>query len=365
MKAKFWSRIDWPMTGVILALLAFGVVNIHSASYRPHEDDYAAFAAKQVFWIGIGLSVYVFTVFLNYRKLGRLAYPLYFASLLALAVTLLFPPIRGARSWIPLGFMNVQTSEAAKIFIILALARFLADRPPERLTDYVGPALLLSVPLALLLAQPDLGTAVLFGPVCLVMLFVRGAKTKHLAILVVLAAQAIPLSYPFLKEHQKARLRSFVSITNMTEGQALGESYQGHQSRIAVGAGGVLGRGWGEGTQNRGGFIPDRHDDFIFSVICEEWGFLGATLVLGLHFLLAFLCLAGADQNRDVFGRMFAVGIVTLNGCQVLVNTGMTIGLVPITGLTLPLVSYGGSSLVTTLFGLGLVMNVKMRPASA
>ncbi|MBI4616507.1 MAG: rod shape-determining protein RodA [Planctomycetes bacterium] len=361
--SRFWSRVDWVFLALLVAIVGFGIANIRSASWLPRTETYAGFAVRQIFWALIGLAVLFFTLFLHYRRLGRFAYALYGMGLVLLAVTLLFPEVKGARRWIPLGILNLQTSELMKVFVLVALARHLSTNDLGRLVDYAVPILLVLVPMALVFLQPDFGMAALYIPVLVAMLLARGARMRHLAILAVAGASAIPLAYPFLKPHQKARIRSYVLQAERSETERQGDAYQVDQAKIAVGSGGLLGRGWGKGTQTRMGYIPEDHNDFIFAVVCEEWGFLGASLLLSLYLGVFLLGLSAADQTRDPFGRLFAVGVVAVYATQVLVNAGMNLGLVPITGLTLPLMSYGGSSLVTTLAAFGLLMNVKVRRA--
>ena len=248
-----------------------------------------------------------------------------------------------------------------KVVLTLALARCLAVRKLQRPTELIVPFFLVGLPAFLIFQQPDFGTAALLVPLLFAMLYAAGMPNRSFLVLVLVALHCIPVLYFTLKPHQKARIRAYVFQTELSETQKRGEAYQGEQSKIAVGAGGWLGKGWRRGTQNRLGFVPERHNDFVFSVLCEEWGFLGAAVLLGSYLLLFLIGLGAAQATRDPFGRLLAVGLVTILATQVLVNTSMTLGLVPITGLTLPLVSYGGSSLVTSMLAIGLVMNVKMR----
>jgi rod shape determining protein RodA len=361
MTPRLLSRIDLPMLLLIGMLLVVGVVNIHSASSDIGGEALSGFAFRQVFWIGIALAVLFFILLVPYRRIGRYAYLGYAAALLLLAVTLLFPAVKGSRRWIAVGPIHLQTSELMKVVLTIALARCLAVRKLERASELIVPTLLVAVPMILIFLQPDFGTAALLVPLLLAMLYTAGLPRRTFLALVIVGLHCLPVLYFTLKPHQKARIRAYVLQTELSQTQKRGEAYQSQQSKIAVGAGGWFGKGWRKGSQNRLGFVPERHNDFVFSVLCEEWGFVGAAVLLGSYLLLFLIGLGAAQATRDPFGRLLAVGLITILATQVLVNTSMTIGLVPITGLTLPLVSYGGSSLVTSMLAIGLVMNVKMR----
>ena len=357
------DRLDWFFMILVFLILAVGVVDIWSASYQINQGSYASYPMKQLFWISFSGAIFVGLLFIPYLQFYQRAYFLYACGIALLVLTIVIgKTVNGSRRWIAVGPFSIQTSEVMKILIVIALARYLKDRPRlDRWQDLLPALGITFLPMIIILKQPDLGTAMLFIPILFAMLLAAGARISHLVLLIVIGINCLPVGYFFLKPYQKARLRTFISLGDLSASQRMGEAYQAYQSQIGVGSGGMLGKGWGKGTQNRLNFVPERHNDFIFSVHCEEFGFLGATILLGLYFLLFLSGLSSASSSREMFGRLVIVGTITMMAMQVCINVGMTIGIFPITGLTLPLVSYGGSSMVTTFIGLSLIMGVKMR----
>jgi rod shape determining protein RodA len=344
-----------------IAIAAVGIGYIRSASYDADTGGYKSFAGDQLKWLAIALAGFLAAVAVPYTRIERYAYVLFGAVLLLLAGIPFFGVLaNGARSWYQWGSVKLQPSEPMKVALIAATARLLMYRKDmASWRGFLAPFLLAAAPLALVLAQPDLGTILVFLPTILAMLFVAGARLRHFAILAIVAAAAFPISYRFvLKEHQRKRIDIFLN----PDLDRSGAGYQAYQSRLAIGSGRLCGYGWGEGPQTQLHTLPDNHTDFIFAVIGEEGGFLVATGLLFLLLVLVLGCLEVAWRTREPFGRLLATGVAALFAGQVVVNAGMTVGLVPITGITLPFVSYGGSSLLTCFVALGLVVNVGMRP---
>lgn len=356
-----WRRISWPILITLGLILVIGLLFLRSASYYSTTDSYEIFTQAQGARIAVGIVCFLTVLLVPYDRLTRGAALIYLSGIaLLLAVFLVGRSANGSNRWIPLGIIDLQPSEVMKVALIVALARALQFR--ERLQNWrglVAPFALTFCPMALILKQPDLGTAAILLPILFVMLFAAGARLLHLSLITGAGILACPLVYFLgLKSYQQARITAFMD----PEADALGAGYQVLQSLTAVGSGGLAGRGWGQGTQTHLQFLPERHTDFIFAVIAEEWGFIGAGGLLFLFLLLFVLALAIAARTRDPAGRLIVTGVVAMLATQVVVNTGMTVGLMPITGLTLPFVSFGGSSLFVSFAALGLIVNVGMRP---
>jgi rod shape determining protein RodA len=310
---------------------------------------------------GAGLAAAV--LLFDQRRFQSIAWAFYGGVLVLL--TLVFVKgrvVMGARRWISVGPVNIQPSELAKIAVILALASWFTwddarrkePRGPFRL---LPPLLITLLPAALILRQPDLGTALVVLAVGGTMLLFARVKWRAVGLLAALALIGALLAYPTLKPYQKKRVETFLN----PEGDALGAGYHAMQSKIAVGSGQGLGKGWGQGTQTYLSFLPEQHTDFIFSVWAEEHGFLGCAVVLALYFILVASGIDIAGNARDRFGHFVAIGVVAMIFWQVTINIGMVTGVLPVVGVTLPLLSYGGSSVMTVFLGLGLLANVGMR----
>jgi len=341
---------DWGLILLALFLAVLGVFNLRSAAPDP------SLVSRQVLALVLGLGLAVGVQFFTRRLLFAWAYPLYAFSLALLVAVLAFgKEINGAKAWFVLGPLQFQPLELAKVGLVLALSRFLAERPIRRLWDYVLPALLVAPAAGLLLLQPDLGgtLVVLFG--AFTVLFVRGLPWKHLLIGALALVLLVPtVIWPNLKPYQRER----VLIVLDPYRDPLGQGFQVIQSTIAIGSGGLFGKGYGQGTQTQLGFVPFRHTDFVFAVWAEEWGFVGVVGLLGLYALLVVRLFGLALECSRMEDRLFLAGIGGMLAFQVLVNLGVALGVMPVTGLTLPLFSYGGSSLMATLFALGLVLLV-------
>ena len=360
MSLRIFKQMDYLLLAVMLLLLVGGWFIMYSASYQESLSTGINYSYKQIIWIGIALVVFVIILFIDYRFLLRYSFVIYGLILILLLLVLFKGQARfGARRWLGWGGITIQPSELAKIGILLAITRYLVMDIERRETfRYILiTGLLLAVPLFLIFKQPDLGTAVIFVPTVLVMLFVAGIRWRYVLIGGAAAMASAPFLWTLLKDYQKNRILSFLH----PESDPFGAGYSIIQSKIAIGSGGVLGKGWLGGTQNRLNFIPERHTDFIFSVIGEEWGFAGAIIILILFFIVIAAGFGIARKAPDTGGRILATGIITLFSVQAIVNVAMTIGLVPITGLTLPFISYGGTSIVVTVAMIGLLQNIYMR----
>lgn len=357
---RAWRGLDRPLLWATVLLLLIGLVALYSASYQRALATGTNFLGKQLVWLGLGLVVAVGLMAVDYHRWLEGAYLLYGLNLVLLGLVLVVGETRGgAQRWLAAGPITFQPSELAKLSTILVLARYLGGHREafHRWRSLIPPGLIILFPMALILKEPNLGTALLFIPIALSMLFVWGIPVRMLWTLAGGIAAAIPLGWHVLHEYQRARLLVFVN-PNL---DPLGAGYTVLQSKIAVGSGLLWGRGWLAGTQNQLNFLPERHTDFIFSVIGEEWGFLGAGVVLLLYGWQLHRGIAIAAQSRDPFARLLVAGLTTMLGCHVVINVGMTLGLMPVVGLPLPFVSYGGSWLLTCLAAIGMILSVAMR----
>jgi rod shape determining protein RodA len=339
-----------------LGLTALGLASIRTAGF---EAEYQ----KQLIFVPIALVAMCTTALIHYRRLADLAGPMAIVTLLMLVVVLFTPARNGAHRWFNLGLLSFQPSELAKIVFILALAKYLRYR--ENYRTFLGlfvPLAITFVPMSLILIEPNLGTAMLLLPVLFAMLVTAGAKLKHIILIVALGVGAMPAMYPLLEPHQKARIDDVVARMTGDTRHARTISFQGQTATRLVGSGGLVGHPAthaGHLVEYNG--LPEAHNDMVFAVVCTRWGLVGGTAVLGLYLLLIISGLVVAALSKDPFARLVAVGVVTVIATQVTVNVGMTIGLLPITGIALPLLSYGGSSLLMNFAMVGLLLNVAAR----
>ena len=371
-------RIDPRAAGAVAALALLGWVlqaSIREAASEGALEARIDFAGKQMVWYAVGALLGALVVMVPYRRILDHAYILYAGGLLLLlAVLVAGTSIKGARRWLDLGPALLQPSEIMKLGVLLALARYVRFREDQRtLRGLAVPFLIAAVPMVLILRQPDLGTALLFVPVLFAVLYAAGSRPRHLALVVAMGVACTPVVYfAALKDYQRERVRTFFaqhgsapsSEKEKREREALvrQEGWQAEQSRLAVASGGVVGLGWAEGPQNRSGAVPEHQTDFIFTVLAEEFGFVGVLLVTALFGLL-FLSLAGiARRCRDPAGKLLVTGVLVLLAFQAYVNLAMTVGLGPITGVPLPFLSYGGGSTVTCFMAVALALNVGARP---
>ncbi|MDP6980892.1 MAG: rod shape-determining protein RodA [Myxococcota bacterium] len=351
---------DWVFLGIAAALVFFAFVNLASATNAGVEGGMSDIVRRQALMVGICSVVLVIILMIDYRHFERFAPLLYLGSLALLAATLVIAPeTRGARAWLFEG--RVQPSEYAKITLVLMMARHFHRSPPDPSTglrQLVKPILIAAPPVALILAQKDMGVALLTLLVALTFLpFVR-ISARAWGGLAAAGVGAMTALWAYgLRPYQQQRILDFLD----PERDPLSSGYQAMQSRIAVGAGGLFGRGWMEGTQTQLRFLPTQHTDFIFSVLAEEWGFIGCIIVLSLFLAMLLWGLWIASSSKDGFGAMLAVGLVGTLFWPAVINVAMVLGLAPVIGVPLPLFSYGGSAMLAAFISLGLLLNISMR----
>jgi rod shape determining protein RodA len=365
--ARYLRNVDWTLLLVTFGLAGFGLAMVYSAtSNDPNITEPTAYMRSQLVGLVLGSAAMFVISLVDYSRLSRWRNLLYGFALLLLVVTLFAGVERmGARRWLPLPLFDLQTSELAKVLVIVSFAGFLAEgvelRPSLRFV--IRAVAYVVLPAALVFLEPDLGTAIVFFAMAAAMLLVWGIRWSHVGVLlaaglgaVVLVARFVPTVFgvELLKPYQIERLTVFLNPENDSTGAA----YQLAQSKIAVASGMFTGKGFGQGTQTMLDFLPAHHTDFIFAVIGEELGFLGAMLLLGLYLLLLWRAFRIASLSKNLFGSLIAAGIAGVLLFQVFVNVGMTIGLMPITGVPLPFVSFGSSSLVVFLMAAGLLQSV-------
>ena len=352
---------DWTLFSLVLLMSVFSVVEIYSATLH---TKFHGFHTKQMEFLAIGIPLMFFVSFVDYHKLVELAHWAYGVSILSLlAVLLVGRKVLGARRWIGLpGGIHFQPSEWVKLVLILASARYfwgLANKEELDWKDIAKAFALIGIPMLMVLKQPDLGTALTYSPVLMIGLFLGGIKWRQaLTLLAVFGVLGLGVwkSGKVLKPYQKARLTSF----QHPEDDPRGKGYQVQQSLIAVGSGGIWGKGATKGTQTQGDFLPIPYTDFIFAALCEEHGFVGAALVLIVYFLILMRLVQNAQIAKDAPGALLVMGVAGVMLFQIAVNIGMVAGMMPVTGIPLPLLSYGGSSVLFTFLALGIVMNVRM-----
>jgi len=355
--ALYAKDFDWFIVLLALAIALIGVVEIHSATQYDRAEN---FYLKQIYRILIGLFLMVVVMSIDYHALAENVPYLYAASVVALVAVLLFGrSVSGSKSWISVGFFELQPSELVKVVVVIALARFLCEIRSEHLAtaDILKASAIAGLPILLVMLQPDLGSAMTFVPILIVGLFLGGLRPTWIVGAGILAVLAAGAGWYNLKAYQKERIYTFLE----PERDPRGHGYHSIQSKIAVGSGGFWGKGIGEGSQTRLGFLPERHTDFIFSVVGEELGFAGAVTVLLLYLLIIWRAIQIAQTARDKLGIYLTMGAVSVLLFHILENVGMVVGIMPITGIPLPLLSYGGSSVMATFMLLGLIINVRMR----
>jgi rod shape determining protein RodA len=355
---RLYYHIDWALLTAILALCALGVAMIYSTTMGSARN--AHLYVIQLWAIVLGLGALLFTLTVDYRAFTDKSHLIYIGLLALLLYVLFFGTAQmGARRWIPLRFFNLQPSEFAKIAVALVLAKYLGEnRGSMTAFDIAVVGSLTLLPLMLIARQPDLGTAVTLIPIFLAVASLAGMRLRILGVLFLGFLLAAPIAWKFaLKDYQKTRISTFLDPSQ----DAKGAGYQQIQARITVGSGGVTGKGFKQGTQGQLRFLPVAHNDFIFSVLAEEQGFVGVLVTLGLYLFVILRSLEAARLSKDRLGSYLVLGVLASFTFQVVYNITMSAGLAPVKGLTLPLMSYGGSSMIATLAGFGLVLNVRMR----
>ncbi len=354
------QNFDWVLLGLVVALLGLGLLNLVSATAAGVEGGMSDIVRRQMLAMGVGGVVIAITAFVDYRHVERFAMPIFIGSLLLVALTLVIGVVtRGAQAWLFEG--SVQPSELAKIGLVIALARYFHRNPPNTITQLrqlAVPFMIIALPVGLIIMQKDMGVALLTLLVGLTYLPLFHIPLRAWGGVFVLALAGLAALWTFgLRAYQQQRILDFLDPAR----DPLSSGYQAMQSRIAVGSGGLLGTGWQEGTQTQLRFLPTQHTDFVFSVLAEEWGFVGSLFVLMLFLALLLWGLWIARNSKDGFGAMLAVGLVGTLFWPATINVAMVLGLAPVIGVPLPLFSYGGSALISASITLGLLLNVSMR----
>ncbi len=352
------QNFDWLLLGLVFSILAIGIVNLYSAGYNRSGTP---LYIKQMYWLAVGLGLMVMTLLYDYRHLEKLGYPLYLLSVILLVGVMVGGKVvSGSRRWLPLGPFSFQPSELAKIAIILLLATYFNRHPrleKMRFKELLFPGVLVLLPVGLIIKQPDLGSGILVTLVAASMILFVGVNWRTLLGCTLTMLLSSPLVWGLLKDYQRQRVLTFLD----PEKDPLGAGYHIIQSMIAVGSGQFWGKGFLQGTQSQLYFLPEQHTDFVFSVFAEEWGFIGSVVLLLLFTGLTLWGLQVARDCKERFGQLLALGVTALIFWQMFINLCMVTGIMPVVGIPLPLFSYGGSSLITTLLGVGFLLNIRMR----
>ena len=348
---KLW-QISWSLVFLLMILAAIGFAMLYSAA----SGEWDPWASRQMIRFSIGLVLMILVAVTDIQVWMRYAYTLYFLVLgLLVAVEVMGEIGMGAQRWINIGFIQVQPSEIMKITLVLSLARYFHGATIEEIarpTRLIVPLLLLGAPVVLVLRQPDLGTAVMLAMTAAVIFFLAGVKAWKFGVIIVAALAALPVAWSFLHVYQKDRILTFLDPEN----DPLGTGYHILQSKIALGSGGVFGKGYLHGTQSHLNFLPEKQTDFIFTMLAEEFGMVGGLVILGIYILVIIYGFAIALRVQNQFGRLVALGIIGTFFFYVFINIAMVMGLVPVVGVPLPLISYGGTAMLSLMIGFGFVL---------
>ena len=355
------DQFDWALFLTASALAVMGVINLYSAT-SVSRAALSEIYIQQVYWLVLGGILAAVVAIIDYRHYERLGYVLYGIGIVLLVlVFILGKDIRGSSRWIQIGSFSFQPSEFMKLLMIIALAKYLHDDPKtdsRSLKDWLIPAALAAIPMLLILKQPDLGTALILAFIFGTIAMLTKIRWKSLVTLAVAVGITMPLLWAYVfHDYQKQRILVFLN----PESNLLGSGWHAHHARVAIGAGGVSGEGFMRGTQNQFLFVPDQHSDFPFAVFAQDWGFLGCLVLIAFYTFLVLWAVRIAATAKDRFGAVLAIGVGALVFWHAFFNLGMVTGLLPVVGVTLPLFSAGGSSVVTIMLGIGLLMNVSMR----
>jgi rod shape determining protein RodA len=361
----FRDQFDWPLFVTVASIAMIGVTNLYSATSAARAS-LSDLYITQIYWLTFGAGIAVLIVAIDYRHFERFGWFAYGTGIVLLVlVFLLAPEIRGSQRWFRIGAFSLQPSELMKVFLIIALAKHLHNDPKtdgRTLKDLVIPGAILGVPMLLILKQPDLGTALMCAFIFASIMMLTQLKRRSLFTLLSAFAFSAPPIWVFgLKDYQRDRFLSYWDMLFGENPDILGDGWHTYQSMVAIGSGGWTGKGFLLGTQNQHRFLPDQHSDFPFAVWSEEHGFLGVLLLFGLYVFLILWGLKIASTAKDRFGAVIAVGVSAFFFWHTVINLGMVCGLLPVVGITLPLFSYGGSSVLTSMAGVGLLMNVSIR----
>lgn len=366
-KKRYFTYFDWVITGCMLALLMLGLLFVFSSTYSP-EHTFSIFFKKQLFWAISGLFIYLFFSFKNLETLRPIGFAAFFITLLLLSYTFLSGFMAmGAKRWVSIYFFKFQPSELTKFFLPIFVAYYFYEYKNLQITiagkaafkNFITPLIILFIAFVLILKQPDLGTALIILLSGIILFWVIGLDKKFIIFSVLISIVFAPFLWNKLKPYQKQRI-----LVLLGEGDAQKERYQLEQSKIAIGSGGIFGKGLLKGTQNKFAFLPEDHTDFIFAVICEELGFFGAFIVLILFFLLFFKIIILSLQLSNLSEQIIVVGLMLHILLSVIINISMVTGILPIVGIPLPLFSYGGTNLWITLASLGIINNIAIKQAS-
>lgn len=351
--------LDWNFIGTALVIATVGCVLIYSATY--FNDPGLSIFKKQLFWMGIGLALMSLFIFVDYHVLFDIAPILYGVGIVLLIYLLVWGKVTAnVKSWIHIGGFQFQPAEFMKVFTALMLAKFFDsnDRTYLNFRSFLYAMGIIGLPVGLIIVQPDFGTAATFFPLVAVAMFFGGIRLRVWLIMIVGVLLLAPVAwFRFLKPYQRERVAIFLN----PERDPLGTGYQVTQAKIAIGSGGIHGKGFKQGTQAALGFLPARHTDFIFAVLGEEWGFIGVAIVLGLYLYLIVQAMTFAKHARDRGGTFLCICLISFIIFHVFINVAMQIGVLPTTGIPLPLISYGGSSTMMFMMAIGLIANVDMR----
>ena len=359
------SHLEWKILLVVIILAVSGIATIYSSSYMPELAGIKLFPSadnyweKQLIWFGFGLALAFCLALLDYHVVVKLAYIIYGLVVLMVIMVFIFGAVRsGSRRWLEIGGFSLQPSEAVKLALAIVLTRYFSDiKKNEALSfrDILMPGILTGIPFLFILLQPDLGTAISVLAIFFAYLLLVGLKKRvFVSGLFALAASAVVMWF-FLQDYQKKRILMLLG----SESDARGSGYNIIQSKIAVGSGGIWGKGYLHGSQGQLRFLPESHTDFIFSVFAEEWGFVGVAAVILLFSSLIFLFLKTSCESRDKSAALLSFGVAAMLTFQIIVNVSMIIGLMPIVGIPLPFFSYGGSSMITTMGAVGLILSIR------
>ncbi len=352
---------DWGLLGLTVLLGSLGLLMLYSAVMSASPTPQKLLHIKQLIWFGIGFVIMIVSFSLDYKLLDRWAHAIYIIGISLLVSVLLFGKyVGGAKRWLMLGPVSSQPSELVKIAVIIVLARYysrVVNTVGLTLRELFTPFVLTIIPFLLIVRQPDLGTAMLVALIAGSMTVFVKIERRSLLYIIISCMLTVPLVWFFMKGYQKKRILTFLN----PDSDPLGAGYHIIQSKIAIGSGMFTGKGFLKGTQNALSFLPEQHTDFIFSVLAEEWGLAGCTVLLVIFLMLIIWGLNIAHRCRDPFGTILAVGVTAMIFWQIFINIGMAMGLMPVVGVPLPFISYGGSSIITTMICVGLLMNVSMR----
>lgn len=355
---------------ISLLIASLGILSIYSSTYQKEGELWKLIYKRQIFWVILGLVLFLLMSNLNYRRLWEITYFLYGLAIFLLLLVFRLGVVRlGAQRWIRISWFNFQPSELAKIISVIFLARYFSTKSVQDVSlpiakfgifrAFILPLIFVAVPVSLIMRQPDLGSAILILLIFVSLLFLVGVRLRYLLIISLVAIFLLPVSWHSLRDYQKNRLLVFLN-PNI---DPLGTGYTVIQSKIAIGSGSLFGKGWLSGTQSQLHFLPEAHTDFIFATFAEEWGLCGSIFLLVLYYFLISQGIKIASSTNDNFGRLLALGIVLMLFIQIFINLAMNLGLVPVVGIPLLLMSYGGSSILVTFISLGILVNIGKRRA--